>query len=337
MDRPAFVVALATLAVPVALAQTREPIIDMHLHALRADAQGPPPISMCAPLNPMPSWDQSRSYPDVFLDRLKNPSCADPIRSPMTDAELMTRTLDVMKRHNVIGVLSGPAELVDAWRAADSSRFIAGLELELGGSDVPSSAALRERHRDKRLAVLGEVTNQYAGILPDDPRMEPYWQLAEELDIPVGYHVGTGPPGAIYLGFGNYRARMHSALTMEEVLVKHPKLRVYAMHAGYPLLDDMLAVLYAHPQLYVDIGVIVYTQPRPAFYRYLQALVDSGFGNRVMFGSDQMVWPEAIERAIAVINDAPFLSAAQKRDIFYNNAARFLRLSKDEMARHRGM
>jgi len=55
-----------------------------------------------------------------------------------------------------------------------------------------------------------------------------------------------------------------------------------------------------------------------------------------MFGSDQMVWPEAIERAIAVINDAPFLSAAQKRDIFYNNAARFLRLSADEMARHRG-
>ena len=130
---------------------------------------------------------------------------------------------------------------------------------------------------------------------------------------------------------------MHSALAIEEVLVKHPKLRVYVMHAGYPLLDDMLAVLYAHPQLYVDVGVIVYTQPRPAFYRYLQALVDAGFGNRVMFGSDQMVWPEAIERAIAVINDAPFLSAAQKRDIFYNNAARFLRLSKDDMARHRGM
>ena len=56
-----------------------------------------------------------------------------------------------------------------------------------------------------------------------------------------------------------------------------------------------------------------------------------------MFGSDQMVWPGVIERSIAVINDAPFLSAAQKRDILYNNAARFLRFSKEDMARHRGM
>jgi predicted TIM-barrel fold metal-dependent hydrolase len=33
---------------------------------------------------------------------------------------------------------------------------------------------------------------------------------------------------------------MHSALTIEEVLVKHPKLRVYIMHAGYPMIDDLL-------------------------------------------------------------------------------------------------
>ena len=82
----------------------------------------------------------------------------------------------------------------------------------------------------------------------------------------------------------------------------------------------------AFHQVYVDTGIIVYNQPRPAFYRYLQALVDAGFGKRVMFGSDQMVWPGTINRAVAVIEAAPFLSPAQKRDIFYNNAARFLRL-----------
>jgi uncharacterized protein len=41
-----------------------------------------------------------------------------------------------------------------------------------------------------------------------------------------------------------------------------------------------------------------------------------------------------IERAIAVIEEAPFLSADQKRDILYDNAARFLRLSEEEIARH---
>jgi hypothetical protein len=141
----------------------------------------------------------------------------------------------------------------------------------------------------------------------------------------------------IYLGAKGYRAALHSPLTLEPVLVRHPKLRVWVMHAGFPMLDDMLAVLYAHPQVYVDTGVIVFTQPRAAFYRYLQGLVDAGFAKRVMFGSDQMVWPGVIERSIAVINEAPFLTAAQKRDILYDNAARFLRLGSDETARHRAV
>ena len=54
-----------------------------------------------------------------------------------------------------------------------------------------------------------------------------------------------------------------------------------------------------------------------------------------MWGSDQMVWPKTIPVALETIEQAPFLSAEQKRAIFYNNAARFLRLSEAEMARHR--
>ena len=106
------------------------------------------------------------------------------------------------------------------------------------------------------------------------------------------------------------------------------------MHVGYPLRDDLLFVLYAHPQVYVDVGVIVFSQPRSAFYRYLRGIVEAGFGNRVMFGSEQMVWPGVIERSVAVIEEAPFLSADRKRDILYNNAARFLRLSDQDIARH---
>jgi uncharacterized protein len=320
-------IAGASLTAPAARAQrSPEPIIDMHMHALAADEQGPPPLGMCTPFPDYAAWDPKTSYPDQFLAKFKKPPCADPVWSPMTDAEVMNRTVAIADRRNIVGVLSGPAANVDTWIKTRPERFIPALSFQLGTPSTPTVENLRKRHAEGKLKVLGEITNQYAGIAPDDPRMEPYWALAEELDLPVAIHIGTGPPGVIYLGAAAYRARLHSALTVEEVLVKHPKLRVDIMHAGYPLLDDMLAVLYAHPQVYVDVGIIVYNQPRPAFYRYLQALVDAGFGKRVMFGSDQMVWPETIERAIAVIEQAPFLSPAQKRDILYNNAARFLRL-----------
>jgi predicted TIM-barrel fold metal-dependent hydrolase len=313
------------------------PIIDMHLHAAAADSQGPPPVAICTPIDPCPAWDPQRPYRETWIAMLKQPACSDPVWSPETDEAVMSATIEVVNRLNIYGVLSGTPERVAKWRTAAPGRFIPARAPQRS-SDVPESkrvAELRQLHSEGRLAVVAEFQPQYAGLPPDDERLEPIWALAEELDIPVGIHIGPGPPGVMYLGAGNYRARLHSPLTLEPVLVRHPGLRVYIMHAGYPMLDDLLAVLYVHPQVYVDVGVIVFTQPRAGFYRYLKGIVDAGFANRVMFGSDQMNWPGVIERSIAVLNEAPFLSAQQKRDILYNNAARFLRLSPDEMARHR--
>lgn len=320
----------------IVLAADRLPIIDMHLHAFPADAQGPPPLAMCTPMT-FPAWDQRQPYGAQFMQMAKQPACDDPVWSPATDEELLQQTLEVMERRNIIGVLSGTPERVQQWIAASPGRFLPGLGFSIGGQNERSVEALRTLHDDGQLSVLAEITNQYAGIEPNDERMEPYWALMAELDVPVGIHIGNGPPGVIYLGSPNYRARMHSPLSLEDVLVKYPKLRVYIMHAGYPMLDDLLALLYAHPQVYVDIGIIVHTVPRPAFYGFLQGIVDAGFADRVMFGSDQMVWPGTIERGLAVIEEAPFLSDNAKRDILYNNAARFLRFSKEDIAEHHKM
>jgi uncharacterized protein len=102
------------------------------------------------------------------------------------------------------------------------------------------------------------------------------------------------------------------------------------------MLDDLLAMLWTHPQLYLDVSVINWALPRPEFHRYLRRIVEAGFGKRVLFGSDQMVWPDALELAIESIKTADFLTPEQSRDIFYNNAARFLRLSEEEVAAHHG-
>ena len=91
------------------------------------------------------------------------------------------------------------------------------------------------------------------------------------------------------------------------------------------MIDDLKAVLYAHPQVYVDLGIICYAFPKEEFYDYLK---------RICFGSDQMIWPQAIAEGIETIQKAPFLTENQKRDILYNNAARFLRLSDKQIKEH---
>jgi uncharacterized protein len=317
-------------------ASAREPIIDMHVHALAADDQGPPPVAMCVPINPMPAWDNSDTTTDNFIKLFKKPTCADPLWSPQTTEEVMRRSLAAMEKHNVIGVVSGTSKILGAWKEAAPNRVLPSLM-----PDFPISAdfstELETAKNSGKIAVLGELGFQYDGIGPNDDRLKDLWAAAEASDVPVAIHMGPGPPGVAYMPGSGYRAKLSNPTQLEEVLVKHPRLRVNIMHAGYPYLDDTLALLYAHPQVYLDTGVIVYTQPRPAFYRYLQALIDAGFGQRIMFGSDQMVWPETIERSIEVIKEAPFLSEAQKRDILYNNAARFLKLDAATIAKHEAM
>jgi len=70
-------------------------------------------------------------------------------------------------------------------------------------------------------------------------------------------------------------------------------------------------------------------------FLFLQGLVDSGFGDRIMFGSDQMVWVNTIDEGIEAVNSATFLSMEQKENIFYDNAARFLGIPDEEIKRHK--
>jgi uncharacterized protein len=322
---------------PLAGAQRPAPILDMHLHAYSAAEMGPPPVAICSPFDYMPDHDPA-DPPGAYAQRfMKAPPCSDPLWSPASDEELMRQTLEVLERRNVFAVTSGSLEQVRRWHEASPERIIPALQFALV-EGAPSAAELRPLFAGGELRVFGEVVNQYHGVAPDDPRMEPYLAMLEELDIPINIHLGPGPPGVrlFHPTMEGYRASLHSALTLENMLRRHPRLRVYVAHAGWPMIDDMIAMLYTYPQLHVDLGVLPVAYPRQEFYRYLERLVSAGFGRRILFGSDQMVWPQMIEVAIEVIEAAPFLTAEQKRDIFYENAARFLRLSEEERARHRG-
>jgi uncharacterized protein len=322
----------AASAQPATPSPARAPIIDMHLHALAADALGPPGSSICAPYEPLPSRDPAGPITDYLRDFTIEPKCARRLIAPQTTAEIRDQSLAALKRQNIVGVTSGPPQLVEDYRARALDRIIPAISF--GQGELPSIADLRALHAKGRLKVIGELTFQYAGIAPNDPRIEPYYALAEELDVPIAIHVGPGPPGVSYFASPNYRMRDSNALALEDVLMRHPKMRLYAMHAGWPMGEQMMALMYAHPQVYVDTGVIDFAFPRAEFHAYLKRLVDAGFGKRIMFGSDQMIWPQAIDAAVEGITSANFLTPEQKRDIFYNNAARFLRLSREELARH---
>ena len=298
----ALVVLTSILLAPAAAARPSPAppvrVIDMHMHAMATDAR--------------------------WTARVANPVTGQAMVATDEEAH-RAATFAAMKRtHIVKAMVSGDYEAVLRWKQAAPDQVIVGYSF-----DDPATVDLDFLRKEKaagRLDAIGEVGSQYEGVAPNDPRLEPIYALAEELDLPFALHMHPGPPGAASIGFPKIRPSLGDPLLLEDVLVRHPRLRLYIMHAGWPFLENMMALLNAYPQVYVDVGVIDWTKPRKEFHRYLRGLVEAGYGKRIMFGSDQMVWPEAIDMSVAAIQSADYLTAEQKGDIFFHNAARFLRL-----------
>jgi predicted TIM-barrel fold metal-dependent hydrolase len=70
-------------------------------------------------------------------------------------------------------------------------------------------------------------------------------------------------------------------LLLEEVLLRHKRLRLFVMHAGWPRLDSMLALLYGHPNVYVDVAALQapFIVPRSGYFRYLRELVEAALAS----------------------------------------------------------
>jgi predicted TIM-barrel fold metal-dependent hydrolase len=298
---------LPSIATAQSTGPYRGPIIDVHLHA------------------------HSR---ESLAQRVPNPATGE--MSPKSAEEHLTRSLAIMKERNVVlGIVSGSALAdVEAWDAAAPDRIMKGISVDDPARFI-APQELDRLFREKRLDVFGEVAAQYAGYSPSDPAFDAYWAVAAKHGVPVGIHTGGAPPGTPYSCCPKFRLALGDPLLLEDMLVKYPKLKVYVMHAGGFFPQNALMLMTMYPHVYVDISTLTWTPIAGDLLEpFLTEAKRRRLLDRVMFGSDQMRWPEAIALAIDRINRLSFLTVEEKADIFYDNAAKFLGLTAEEIARH---
>jgi predicted TIM-barrel fold metal-dependent hydrolase len=296
---------------PAAQSAEPFPIIDIHMHTYQWNKYGNPP------------------QPNLITGN---------VPEARTDAEAIDAYLAEMDRYNIVlAVGSGELEMVQAMQSQAGDRFLGGVEFPRYTAPEnqrleywPDTEGLRQLYESGQLQIMGEVTAQYAGVAPNDPRLEPYYALAEDLGIPFCLHTGFGPPMSPYMGDPDFRMRHGNPLLLEDVLVKHPKLRIYIAHGGYPYIEETIALMMMYQQVYVDVSAINWLLTPEEFHAYLKQLMDARLGKRIMFGTDQMIWSEAVGMSIEAIESASFLTEEQKQDIFFNNAADFLKLDKSK-------
>ncbi|WP_161594555.1 amidohydrolase family protein [Marimonas lutisalis] len=286
------------------------PIIDAHMHTYQWNKYGDPP------------------EPNLITRN---------VPAARSDDEAIDAYLAEMERHNIVlAIGSGELETVEKWRQRAPDKFIGGIEFPRYTTPVyqrrqgwPDLDGLRQKFEDGTLGILGEVTAQYAGLSPDDPQFDAYFALAAEMDVPVSFHSGFGPPMSAQRGDPGFRMRLGNPLLLEDVLVKYPRLRVYIAHGGYPYIDDTIALMMQYQQVYVDLSAIDWLLTEDEFNAYLKRLVQARLEDRIMFGTDQMIWPETVRLSIAAIERAKFLTAKQKRKIFFENAVNFFDLERE--------
>ncbi len=279
------------------------PIIDMHMHG----------------------------YTDAnFWDPFPNPATGK--MSVQSAGEHLNQCVDLMRKHKVVlGMVDGesPSDLNPWEDRLGEDRLIRGCRRIDAVLDT-----FRNWVTGGKIELFGEVVAIYNGLAMDDSLLMPYYDICAEHDIPVAIHSGGSFPG-ITRHNKKFRLRLGDPFGVEDILVKHPDLRVYLMHAGGHFYERAAILMVQYPNLYVDIGVLTWVPDGKNFLEpFLKRAKAYGVLDRVLFGSDQMIWPEAIELSIRTVRSLDFLTAEEKKDIFYDNAARFLGLSEEEIARH---
>jgi uncharacterized protein len=245
---------------------------------------------------------------------------------------------------------------VEGWLKAAPGRFIGGPQMPCAVTPEapfflcfpetkgwPDLAWLEREMAARHIGILGEMGFNYTGTHPDDKRMSPYWALAAKYDVPVAVHISRGPPP----GVGPRRdprccpafnGEMGNPALLRPVLKRHPRLRILLQHAGAggspgneSFDNETLALLADYATVYFDMS-IVNDGPADVHEAKLRRFIDAGFGDRIMFGSDTRPAGPILRRH----ENIGWLAASQRRAILYDNAARFLRLDAQTIARHHG-
>ncbi len=291
------------LTAPVLRAESKLEVFDVHLHAL------PPEFFSQAATADFGAYKKTTT--GMVSDRQL----------------LLKRTIEYMDRNNVTkGLLSGDNKMVDSWVQAHPDRFLPSFSPDMSVQDHQLAVKQFEKEVEEgKWRAMGELGLPYAGLPLNDPLLFPYYQVCERKEIPVFFHTGLDGPNPQQLVSPKFRIELGDPLLLQDIVIRFPKLKVVIMHMGWPFSDHALYMLYAYPNVYLDTAVVNWILGKAVFDRILKEAVETVGSDRILFGSDQMAWPQMITPAIEAIKTADYLSENDKRRILSENAKQLLK------------
>ncbi len=231
------------------------------------------------PTGPFAKYNQMYGADQAAVEILK----ADPLGvllHLMDEAGVDRAVLPAEDAETTMGMVT-PNQTVAEFAARAPDRFIgmAGIDPHKG-----MKALYDLEHAVKELGMKALCLEPWLHkIQSNDKRYYPIYAKCVELDIPVWIHTSLNFVPSLKMEFGR-------PLHLDEVAGHFPELKIIAGHGGWPWVNELMAVLWRHDNVFMDISAInprYMTKPGSG-WESLLCYGNSLLQDRVLFGT---AWP----------------------------------------------
>lgn len=187
---------------------------------------------------------------------------------------------------------------------------IAGID-PLKGMD-----AVREIRRSYDLGLRGVAVRPFMfEIPPHHAKMYPLYSTCVELDIPIWFHLS--------INYSTNTMEVERPIYLDIVARDFPELKMIAGHGGWPWVNEMIAVAWRNPNIYIDIASYLpkYLAMPGSGWEPLLNYGNSILQDRILFGSTWLFMGLSIKQLADGVMKLP-LKEEVKGKWLYHNAAR---------------
>jgi predicted TIM-barrel fold metal-dependent hydrolase len=182
------------------------------------------------------------------------------------------------------------------------------------------SLEIIEKNKDKINFSGVKVWSSGFALGLDDKLFYPLWEYAVQNDIVISAHTWSPYTDNPIQAYSN-------PLLLESVYRDYPNVKIILVHSGgkVDFYDEVIEFARKHETAYLDFS-------GDCFYPPIFKKVLNKIGNgRSLFGTDMPMMDVRYHIANVLAAD---ISDSDKEDIFYNNAAKFLKLSEEQISKH---
>jgi len=270
-------------------------VIDFHIHYVKKELLNPTWLNYLESINPefFSKIDEFSQNPELVVTHLK----AEGVRYAVVLPECAPATSGYVPTEEVI-------------------EYCRDQEMLIPFASINPNVHEDMTHRLEEYVKVGGVKGlklhpSYQFFYPNEARLYPLYQKAQELRIPIIFHIGT----SIFRGT---RLKYCDPIYLDDVAVDFPDLKIIMAHSGRGFwYEDCFSLSRLHKNLYMDITGL----PPQNLLRYFPELEKNS--EKVIFGSDWPTMPASIRSNIEAIKQLP-LSEKAIESILYRNAQRIL-------------